>query len=161
MNGGAPDCELLREQLSCANRTSFGERGKSVSVRPQVGERVTFYCVDGQAFRKYFGCQKSCDLVIHREPDPDNGFEVIAYVEIKGRDAESAVKQLTETVQKSRPCFQKARPGARFRALLVMRGSAPRRDSPLRKKFKDETGIVLSVKQTNGKHELGPWLREG
>jgi hypothetical protein len=165
MNGGKsqdlvdpnPGCESLRAQLSRGRRTSFGEQGKSVFVRPLPGERVTFYCVDGPAFRQYFGCQKSCDLVIHRVPT--KGSEVIAYVEVKGRDAARAVKQLTETISRTRRCFQEARPEAIFRASLVMKGSAPRRDEPLRKKFKDETGITLKVMSTNGKQEMGPWLR--
>ncbi len=84
--------------LKCAMRgTSFGERGKSVSVEPEAGEIVLFFRSDSPDFRSCVGLtsvEKACDIMVFYYKSPKM---VICFVELKGSEIEKAHEQIRET----------------------------------------------------------------
>ncbi len=155
-NYGDQACDALRQELKLPG-TKLTERGLTVSMRPQPGESVAFYRLDHPSFRRYFGAQRTCDLAIHwRIP---NTPPAVALVELKGADFSHAVKQLSETWDRSRACILGMEPAALVQAWVLIRRSAPSGNHTARRDFKRDTGLELKVKNVQGRFDAGDWLR--
>src|SRR6266496_3008362 len=85
--------------LTCLiSGTSYGESGNRVHVSPRSGENVLFFVIDERSnesstLRRDLQIDGNmCDLVIYYK---SNNKKSISFVELKGRDLQIAVRQVS------------------------------------------------------------------
>ena len=80
-------------------KTSVGESGKVARMKHEPGECILAFELDNDGFRTRFGLKgdKACDALFFYWSAKKG--PTVFFVELKGRDISTAVKQLERTVQ--------------------------------------------------------------
>jgi hypothetical protein len=132
---GAPSCDQIQQASLLAGKTSFTESGLTASVRREPGETIRFYRTDDVPFREAFGLSRdpACDLLVHLATEES---DVLAFVELKGVNAEDGVRQIESTYRASRACLvaeatRLGRKNVSARGLVLARGPGPTPGSKL------------------------------
>jgi hypothetical protein len=127
-------------------KTSFAEKGKSVSISRGDDEIILMFHTDCDAARKALKIEKACDvtfLYMKHQQRP-----IFIFVELKGKDISRAAEQIKSTIDGLRRLLKQAISphypnNEDLRAIVVRSGSTPRDLSRIHDKFFSDTGVKL------------------
>ncbi len=156
---------LLLSGCLLAGKTSHKEDGVEVSLQPASGETVLFFHIDEKSnpnckFRQLLGLDregmKICDLIVFYAKDNER---IICFVELKGKDINTAKEQVINTYTYFKNFLKKAAPSLTFTPKTYIRSnvSAPQEIEEYKKELKTNFGEANYDISKNS--DLGDFLR--
>ena len=128
-------CECLHP-----GETGFKESGIGARIRPEGRECVLVFGIDNQRFRTQFSVHRACDALFFYKSQAHG--PVLLFVELKGSDVESAAEQLGQALDAVRKGLSGV---SEYRAIVVLRKSAPASRNKLWSRFRNKYGVELKV----------------
>lgn len=156
---------LLLSSCLLPGKTSYTENGVEINIKPSSGETILFFCIDNKSnpncnLRQLLGLDregmKICDLIVFYAKE---NTRIICFVELKGRDIETATQQVINTYTYFIKLLKQSRKSLNFIAKVYIKsnGSAPQEIEKYKQQLKEQFGDGNYDISKNS--DLGDFLR--